>query len=86
MTYHGAFDDWLAAGKPGYEFGPSKRPGFDPVQGPFWAWLGVRERYAHYRVQKYPWHEPDWQLIAHDSYRDFAFKRRDVFIYQLNRP
>jgi hypothetical protein len=81
MNYHGAFDDWLAAGKPGYESGPSEGTGLDPVQGPFWAWQDVRARRAPYRVQKYQWSEPNWQLIARDSYRDFAFKRREVFTY-----
>jgi hypothetical protein len=84
-VYHGAFDDWLAAGRPGYEFGefgPSKRSGFDPLQDPFWAWLEIRGQHAAYRVQEYPTSEPGWRLIARDSYRDLAFKRREVFTYQ----
>lgn len=82
MEYHGAFDDWLTAGRPGLELRPSTRPGFDSLHDPFYAWLDIRGRYAAYSVQTYPMCEPGWRLIARDSYRDFAFMRREVFTYQ----
>ncbi len=82
MEYHGAFDDWLAAGKPGYAFYPSERPGFDAFHDPFYEWMEVRGQHAVYLVQDYPMSEPGWRLVGRDPYRDFAFKRREVFTYQ----
>jgi 4-amino-4-deoxy-L-arabinose transferase-like glycosyltransferase len=85
MEYHGAFDDWLAAEKPGYEFG-LPRPhagaerGVDPFLDPFFTWLvKIRGHCASYHVQTYPIPEPGWLMIARDGYRDFAFKRREIF-------
>jgi 4-amino-4-deoxy-L-arabinose transferase-like glycosyltransferase len=41
--YHGAFDDWIAAGAPGLRPAPSKlRIGEDPFHDPFYAWLDQR--------------------------------------------
>jgi hypothetical protein len=88
MDYQGAFNDWLAAGNPGYECG-FRRPGFDPfhkpdllITRPYWAWRTIRDQHAAYRVLESPMSEPGWRLIARDSYRDFAFKRREIFTYR----
>jgi hypothetical protein len=80
--YHGDFDDWLAAGHPGYEFRPSTRPGVNGIQRPFWEWQQIRGQHAAYRVQENPISEPGWRLIARDSYRSVTFKRHEVFTYQ----
>jgi hypothetical protein len=79
--YRGAFDDWLAAGKPGYELSLD-RVGYDPFHDPYWEWVDVRGESAGYRIQQAPMSEPGWRLIARDSYRDFAFQQRGVFTYQ----
>jgi Dolichyl-phosphate-mannose-protein mannosyltransferase len=79
MEYHGAFDDWLAAGHPGYELRPSLRPGFDTFHDPFYAWLETRGERAAYRVQDYPMSAPGWRLIARDS---IPFHRGAVYTYQ----
>ena len=86
-AYEGAFDDWLAAGNPGYELGLTRRPGLgDPFNDTFWAWLDSRGKHAAYRVQGNPMSEPGWRLIAYDYYRTFEFKRHDLFTYQTVRP
>jgi 4-amino-4-deoxy-L-arabinose transferase-like glycosyltransferase len=85
MKYRGVFDDWLAAGKPGYELGIA-RPGSDPFHDPFGAFLDIRGRHAAYLVQAYPMCEPGWRLIARDSYLDLAFQRREVFTYEAVEP
>jgi hypothetical protein len=86
MEYRGAFDDWLAAGKPGYEFRPSTRPGFDAFHEPFYEWLDGRWQHAAYRILDAPISEPGWRLIARDYYRGIAFKRHEVFTYQAIEP
>ena len=41
--YHGAFDDWIAAGAPGLRPAPARlRIGEDPFHDPFYAWLSQR--------------------------------------------
>jgi hypothetical protein len=87
MDYHGAFDDWLAAENPGYEYALKRshagsKSGSDPFLDPFLTWLAIRGQHAAYRVEDYPMSQPGWRLIARDSYRDFAFKQREVFTYQ----
>jgi hypothetical protein len=87
MEYRGAFDDWVAAEKPGHEFAlprshAGSKSGVDPFHDPFHTWLDIRGQHAAYRVQDWPISEPGWRLIARDSYRDFAFERREVFTYQ----
>jgi hypothetical protein len=88
MEYHGAFDDWLAAEKPGHEFAlprshAGSKWGVDPFHDAFDAWLPIRGHHAAYHVvQDYPMSESAWRLIACDSYRDFAFRRREVCAYQ----
>ena len=77
MEDHGAFDDWLAAGNPGYEFRPSTRPGLDTFHDPFWSWLVDRGEHAAYRVQGSRMSEPGWRLIARDSFRG-----GEIFTYQ----
>jgi 4-amino-4-deoxy-L-arabinose transferase-like glycosyltransferase len=83
--YRGAFDDWLAAGKPGYEL-TLERVGRDSLHEPFRTWLNNRDRHAAYRVQDVPTSEPGWRLIARDSYFDHFFQRREVFTYQAVAP
>jgi 4-amino-4-deoxy-L-arabinose transferase-like glycosyltransferase len=43
--YHGAFDDWIAAGAPGLRPAPRRfRIGEDPFHDPFYAWLKQRDQ------------------------------------------
>jgi hypothetical protein len=86
LEYHGAFDEWLAAGKPGYEFRPSSRPGFDSFHEPFYRWLSVRGEHAAYRILESPMCEPGWRLIARDPYRTFTFEQREILTYQAVDP
>jgi len=45
--YHGAFDDWIAAGAPGLADPPrTLTPPQDPFHDPFYAWLGARDAAA----------------------------------------
>jgi hypothetical protein len=81
VEYHGGFDDWLAAGRPGYELGIA-RTGYDPFHDPLGAYLDVRSQHGAYRIQTSPICTPGWQLIARDSYRGFAFQQREIFTYQ----
>jgi hypothetical protein len=83
--YRGAFDDWLAAGKPGFELSLD-RVGHDNFHDPFWAWVETRGESAAYRIQQAPMSEPGWRLIARDSYRDFTFQHREVLTYQAVEP
>jgi len=79
--YHGAFDDWLAAGTPGYKLSLDR---FDhrTFAGSYWEWIATRGESAAYRIRHAPMSEPGWRLIARDTYRDFAFQQREVLTYQ----
>jgi hypothetical protein len=82
MDYHGAFNDWLAEGEPGYQC-TLDRGDVNHFQDPFWDWQDLRRRHAAYRVEDQRISvEPGWRLIAQDSYRDLTFQRREVFTYQ----
>ncbi|MGO9034759.1 ArnT family glycosyltransferase [Mycobacterium sp.] len=78
--YRGAFDEWLAAGTPGYKLS------LDRVHHSFTdsylEWMATRGESAAYRIRQAPMSEPGWRLIARDSYRDFAFQQREVLTYQ----
>jgi 4-amino-4-deoxy-L-arabinose transferase-like glycosyltransferase len=81
-SYRGAFDDWLAAGKPGYELALD-RVGSEPFHDPYWVWLGNRAHHASYLISdNSPMSEPGWRLIARDFYLDYGFERREVYTYQ----
>jgi hypothetical protein len=79
--YRGAFDDWLAAGKPGYELSLD-RVGHDTFHDPFWEWMDARVQSAAYRIQQAPMSEPGWRLIARDTYLDLTFQTREVLTYR----
>ncbi len=72
QAYNGALDDWLAAGKPGFELS-LERVGRDPFHDPYRKWMETRGRNAPYRVQLTPISEPGWRLIARDHYRNLRF-------------
>jgi hypothetical protein len=79
--YRGAFDDWLAAGKPGYELSLD-RDDHNTFLDPYWEWVETRGKSAAYRILQAPMSEPGWRLIARDGYRDFTFQQREVYTYQ----
>jgi 4-amino-4-deoxy-L-arabinose transferase-like glycosyltransferase len=67
--YHGAFDDWIAAGH----------------RDSFYDWFAARSSRAQYRIAQFPSlaPPPGWRLLASRSYRNAAFKRR--YILTLER-
>jgi hypothetical protein len=81
VGYRGEFDDWLAAGKPGYEL-TLDRVDHDTVHQPFWEWVDVRGKSSAYRVQLTQMSDPGWRLIARDTYLDIRFQQREIFTYQ----
>jgi hypothetical protein len=80
-VYRGTFDDWLAAGKPGYKLG-IPRPGSDSFHDPLWEWVAARGESATYRIRHTPMSDPGWRLIARDTYLDIKFQQREIFTYQ----
>ena len=82
MNYHGAFDEWLAAGHPGFEMSPLTRPGPNWFHEPYFSWVNMRDQQTAYCIVDDRISGPGWRLIGHDSYRDDTFKRRQVFTYK----
>ncbi len=84
--YHGAFDDWLAATYPSFNYtlGDVSPAAPGPLHNPFYAWLEKRSWCALYRIQQ-KWEQtiPEgWVLHDIVHYRDALFRRRTVQILQ----
>lgn len=82
--YHGIFDDWIAAGHPGYVVPPSEQSSVavvpPPLHEPFYAWSNKRYWYAVARIA-HPWETvvaEGWALAGETSYRDAFFERQTV--------
>lgn len=85
-AYHGAFDDWIAVGAPGFGIWPKGNPsGYDWLHDPFNAWLSKRGEKADYRIIDSTGSPPPpgWQIIDTRSYRGARFARR--FVWTLKR-
>jgi 4-amino-4-deoxy-L-arabinose transferase-like glycosyltransferase len=88
QEYHGAFDQWIAAGAPGFRtnIGTPAR-GWDRLHGSFYPWVHERNNKAEYLVfvggtgDKFP---PDWQILSSDSYRNTIFRTRVA--WTIKRP
>jgi hypothetical protein len=83
--YHGAYEEWIAAGVPGFGTPPPGNPRtYDPLHDPFRSWLDRRNEEAEYRVadsRRGP--PPDrWQLIASHSFRSIRFRERFVWTWK----
>jgi 4-amino-4-deoxy-L-arabinose transferase-like glycosyltransferase len=88
QEYHGAFDQWIAAGAPGFRSSPRTPPrGWDSLHGSFYPWLRERDSKAEYLVfngaagDKFP---SDWQILSSDCYRNAIFLRRVA--WTVKRP
>jgi 4-amino-4-deoxy-L-arabinose transferase-like glycosyltransferase len=86
--YHGAFDQWIAAGAPGFRTS-TRTParGWDRLHGSFYPWLRERDSKAEYLVfnggagDKFP---SDWQALSSDGYWNAIFRRRVA--WTVKRP
>jgi len=87
--YHGAFDQWIDAGEPGFltaTSGPIPRI-YAGISGRFFDWLRERSSKAPYVVlsgtpgDRLP---ADWQILATDPYRDAVFRKRVT--WTIRRP
>jgi hypothetical protein len=86
--YHGAFDDWLAAGAPGFTAASAtgKRGGDDPLHDPFHRWLALRGWHAPLRVQADDVAPPaGWDVVHSFAYRDAWWRERHVRLLE-RRP
>jgi hypothetical protein len=84
--YHGAFDDWVAEGAPGFDPLPKDKPrGYDALHDPFYAWLNERGRDAEYRVTESieETAPAGWQVATARSYRNARFAKH--FVLTLKR-
>jgi hypothetical protein len=82
--YRGAFDDWIAAGAPGFDPTPQEKPGgFE--DDPFYSWLHRRDERAEYRIADSIYGPvPDgWIVIATRTYRSARFATG--FVWTLKR-
>lgn len=82
MRYHGAFDRWLAAGHPGFEVRALTRPVLYWLYDPYFRWETMLGQHATYCIVDDRISGPGRRLIGRESYRDRAFKQRDVFTYE----
>jgi hypothetical protein len=81
QEYHGAFDQWIDAGAPGFLTSTSSPilPGYDRLHGSFYPWLRERDHRSAYFVfngtqeDRFP---ADWQILATDHYRNAIFRKR----------
>jgi len=79
--YHGAFDQWVAAGTPRLTAPPGTLTrGADPFHDPFYSWLQERLNRADYRIDAYQHPPPGWDPVASYSYRTMFFHRRLVWV------
>lgn len=76
--YHGAFDDWVAAGAPGFKAPTPYPPGdHDWFHEPFNDWMTARDNNAGYRAGLFANRPPPgWAPIAVFGYRNASFQRR----------
>lgn len=82
--YHGLFDEWVAAGTPGYILQDRHRY-LHPPQDPYNIWRQSQWDHVPYRIMDSsdPAAPPGWSLMASRSYRSARFSRR--FILTLKR-
>ena len=82
--YHGAFDEWIAAGAPGLERAGegSSKAVYGPLHDPFYRWVEFRSWRASYRLQEESQGPPPagWQLVDTVPYRDGYFAPRSIWI------
>lgn len=73
--YHGAFDDWIAAGAPGFIPSQPSDRGRDALHDPFYAWLNTRSAEAHYRFvdSTAAYDRAEWQPIRTITLRNATF-------------
>ena len=84
-VYHGAYEEWIAAGVPGFGTPPPGNPRtYDPLHDPFRSWLNRRNEEAEYRVADSRQGPPPgrWQLIASHSFRSIRFRKRFVWTWK----
>jgi hypothetical protein len=83
--YHGAYEEWIAAGVPGFGTPPPGNPRtYDPLHDPFRSWLDRRNEEAEYRLADSRRGPPPgrWQLIASHSFRSIRFRKRFVWTWK----
>jgi len=82
--YHGAFDDWIAAGVPGFNPTPQEKP-WASGDDPFYSWLHRRDERAEYLIADSIYGPvPDgWIVIATRTYRSARFATG--FVWTLKR-
>lgn len=83
--YHGAYEEWIAAGVPGFGVLPPGNPRtYDPLHDPFRSWLDKRNEEVEYRVADSRQGPPPgrWQLIASHSFRSIRFRKRFVWTWK----
>jgi hypothetical protein len=79
--YHGAFDQWVAAGTPGLNGLPGiPTRGEDPFHDPFYKWLRMRDDKVDYHVGLYPHPPSEWNTISAYSYRSMFLHRRLAWV------
>lgn len=79
--YHGAFDQWVAAGTPKITTPPGTLTrGADPFHDPFYNWMQERWNRADYRIDVYLRPPAGWVPVASYSYRTMFFHRRLVWV------
>jgi hypothetical protein len=85
--YHGAFDDWITAGAPGFNPSRSSSHGKDALHDPFYAWLSARSAQATYefRDSKTMYDPLEWQPIREVPYRNARFSEHRLMTLRRHR-
>ena len=79
--YHGAFDQWVAAGTPGLTAPPGTlTQGDDPFHDPFYQWRRMRDDKVDYHVGLYPHPPSEWNTISAYGYRSMFFHQRFAWV------
>lgn len=78
--YHGAFDDWIEAGAPGFSPSQPSYHGTDVLHDPFYAWLTARSAQALYEFRDSPatYESTEWQPIRTVTYRNARFSEHQL--------
>jgi Dolichyl-phosphate-mannose-protein mannosyltransferase len=79
--YHGAFDEWVAEGAPGFHpLSGDPPPGYDSFLDPFFAWLRNRDDNAPYRVGVLDGQLPaGWEPVSSYRYRNIRLQQRSIW-------
>jgi hypothetical protein len=85
--YHGAFDDWIAAGAPGFNPSQPSSHGKDSLHDPFYAWLSARSAQAPYEFRdSTAIYDPrEWQPVREVPYRNARFSEHRLVTLRRRR-